>query len=75
MVGFLSGSLLTMSACKYGPRVVTCISDPPEDGYQCYNQIEEKEFFLPYTESANYVCHPPRDYDKLTKWCLKGDKE
>ena len=46
---------------------MTCTSDPESGGFQCVN-AEDKEVFVPYAGSGNYICHPPEDYKKLLEY-------
>jgi hypothetical protein len=60
--------IFSLASCRTSPpRVDTCVSDPESNGMHC-NTKEDKEEFRTYSETGNYVCHPPEDYKALIEW-------
>jgi hypothetical protein len=67
-------SLLWLAAgCKNGPKIVICVVDVANKGYQCVDK-KEKEFFLPFELSDNYIAIPPEDAKTLLDYCKSKDK-
>lgn len=60
------------SGCVSGPKVVVCISDPINHGFQC-SDPDDNRSFLSYDDSENYVAFSPDDAKKLLQYC-KGKK-
>lgn len=66
----LISCLILTAGC--GPKITTCISDPPNFGYQCHDKKKNKDFFKKFEESDNDTCLPPLDYGRVLENCKKG---
>lgn len=60
--------LLSLSACKTGPKVDVCVSDPKNNGFQCVDK-SQKAYFLKYQDSENYVAFNPTDAQTILSYC------
>lgn len=65
---------LAIAACKDGPKVAVCVSDPDSSGFQCYDKRTDQFFFLRYDESEKYVAFSPQDARALIEYCGIKDK-
>lgn len=64
----LIACVISFAACKGGPKVSPCVSDPASGGFQCTHP-DESESFLPYSDSENYVAFSPDDISDLIDYC------
>ncbi len=63
-----------VAACGTLKGLTVCVSDPAKGGLQCSKDGAEK-YFLPYSESENFIALPPKDAEKVFQECTdrKGD--
>jgi hypothetical protein len=59
---------LTATACKSGPLIDVCVSDPLNGGLQCVD-TKKNPYFKPYTQTENYFCLNPDDTKTLIDHC------
>lgn len=66
--------LFSLSGCGIGPKVATCVSDPSNHGFQCFDARTNKAFFLDYSKSENYVAFSPADAKAILEWAKRNKK-
>ena len=64
----LVGLLVSFSGCK-GPEVVTCVSDPQNNAFQCYDPKTKETFSMSFLDTSNYVCFTPDGFQELYNYC------
>ena len=47
-------------------KVETCISNPVNKGFECVRP-DKSNYFLPFSDSDNFVCYSPSDMHTITK--------
>lgn len=63
----------SLTGCKGGPRVTLCISNPMRGGFNCVTP-DDKDYFLPYQNSDNFIALSPNDARTFFEYCsTKGD--
>jgi hypothetical protein len=67
---FATVSLLAIVGCRgTGPLVDICIIDSFH-GLQCVDKTGNN-YSLPFSQSENFVCMPPSDFEAFTNWAKR----
>lgn len=67
---WLTLSLLSLSSCGHtGPKIAVCVSNPSNDGFECYDERTQKSYHLNYSDSDKYVALSPTDAQTLFNFC------
>lgn len=61
-----------LSSCKHGPKLMVCVSDPSEGGFDCYDENLKVNSFLKYQDSDKYIALPPDDAQTLLTYFSQG---
>jgi hypothetical protein len=63
----MTSLFMLATACGTGIKVTVCLSLPSRGGFLCSDH-EQKQFFLPYAESGNYIAMPSEDLETLMSY-------
>lgn len=62
--------LYSLTACgAHGPAVVTCISDPKDNQFRCYDYLQGKNIIKTLQQADGYICLSPVDEKNLLMSC------
>ena len=63
----------SLTSCEH-PNITVCVSVPEKGGLNC-SLAGGKMFFLPFSESSNYIALPPEDARTVIEKCYKQGEE